>query len=264
MSKLDILIEQSSFLLDQQKESLRECSAIFKDLLNTVETKLNGTTDEEEREALESAFDMLSGQAQKTANDAQEDVDFLIEQLGALNAIKAMPDQKKAKEMLDLLFDENEELEDTAVFKKNLIDEAKLSKQNLLIVMGDLKHTIIEGNAEEVSMFLKSLTEEGDEDQEENEDGCCGDEEEDGCCDDDAEELRACVCGKGKDGKCTCKPKEEATGGCGGCKGCGSGGCGSSKASSDKFDIFELLSEAEEESKTETNAHASSKKTGCC
>jgi len=284
VSKLVTVIEQTTFLLGKQKESLGDCSAIFKDLLNTVEVKLNKTTDTKERETLEKVYDAISGQAQKMADYIQEDINFLTEQLTAFTNITKINDPKQSQEILDLMLGEAGELGETAEFKKTVTEEAVMSKQNLTMLVEDLKATILEGNAEEVGMFLESLLEDDadmnddqdldeDEEEEDEEDGCC-DDEEDGCCDDDEEEeLAPCICGKGENGKCTCKKtstKETSKGCGGGCNGCSGGGCGSgcgtSSGSSKSFDLFELLNEPDTstDKKSHTFEKASEKKTGCC
>lgn len=271
-NKLVTVIEQTSFLLGKQKESLHDCLSIFKDLLNVVEVKLNKTTDTKERETLEKVYDAVSGQAQKMSDFIQDDINFLAEQLAAFNNIKNMNDPKQSQELLDLMLGDTGELGETAEFKKTVTEEAEMSKQNLTAVVEDLKATILEGNAEEVGMFLDSLLEDEEneeddeeEDDEDEEDGCC-DDDEGGCCDDeDEEELAPCICGKGENGKCTCKKnsKEASSSmGCGGgCNGCSGGGCGSGCGSSSKsFDLFELLND---DTSTDKKSH-SDKKTGCC
>jgi len=283
VSKLVTVIEQTTFLLGKQKESLNDCSSIFKDLLTTVEAKLNKTTDTKERETLEKVYDAVSGQAQKMADYIQEDINFLTEQLAAFGDIQKINDPVKTQEVLDLILGDAGELANTVEFKKTVTEEADMSKQNLITLIEDLKATIQEGNAEEVGMFLDSLLEDDadmntldededmdldEEDEEDEEDGCCDDEDGE-CCDEDEdeekEELAPCVCGKGKDGKCTCKKSsKEASSGCGGgCSGCKGGGCGSGCSTSSKsFDLFELLNE--KDAPIETKGHGSDKKTGCC
>ena len=210
MSILQKLTEQTVFLLEKQKEANKDCIVIFSGLLDVIKSKLQQPKiDATERTALEQIHALLSEQSETIKEEAQVDIDFLTEQLQALNQVKTVEakDPVKAKELLAMLVDENEEVKETEAFKKEVIDEAKASKENLMTMVTDIKEAITEGNAEEVAQYLESiLSSEGD-------DSCCDDEE----CDDEA-----------------CGETEKAD--CGDCKGCSDDGC--STTTTGKIDIF--------------------------
>lgn len=225
MALLQSLIDQTVFLLEKQKEANKDCVAIFSGLLDVIKAKLEQhKVDSAERSALEQVHALISEQSETIKEEAQVDIDFLTEQLQALNQVKTVEakDPIKAKELLAMLVDESEEVKDTDAFKQEVLDEAKASKENLMTMVTDIKDAITEGNAEEVAQYLESILSSEDS-------GCCDDEEcDDDNCDDD-------------DGM------EAADGGCGSCNGCSGGGCGDSCGSSKSgLDIFADLERYEQ------------------
>lgn len=274
LAKLPDLIEQTVFLLQRQKDAQQDCSSMFKDLLIVVKAKRAGVVgDNEEGQALDQIHDLVSDQVENVVQEAQVDIDFLTEQLASLQKIQQIKDPSQANEVLSMLIDSEEDIRNTAEFKKEVSEEAAISRENLMTMISDIKDSIKEGGAKEVALYLESILEgaeeEGleidmDEDDEE-EDGCCDDDEEGGCCDEEEEaELKPCTCGKGQGGMCTCKSdgkqrmtKVASGGGCGGgCSGCSGGGCGSG-CGSKKTDLFgdlekyekALLAEADEKTR---------------
>lgn len=180
MIKVETLIEQTEFLLDKQKEAQKECIDIFNDLLKVVEKKRKQVTDEEEVAALDQVSGLISNQVEAISEETQVDIDFLGEQLEALKNIQKIKDPAKMKEMLALLIDEEEDIKETNAFKKDVNEEAMLSKQNLLTLVNDLKDAVTEGSAKDVALYLESIleSEEGEEESDE-EDGECWDDDED-------------------------------------------------------------------------------------
>ncbi len=246
MSKLISLIEQTAFLLEKQKEAQKECAVIFNDLISATRGKLDQNKDDRESiEHLEQVYTLIQEQSEKLAEEAQVDIDFLSEQLQALHKIQEVKDQEKARELLSMLVDEEEELKDTESFKREINEEAQLSRQNLLAMVNDIKDAIKEGSAQDVALYLENLLEDG-EDMNTNEEG---DEdgwefEEEGCDD--------CSCGMGEEGKkCVCKKEASAQSGCGSCKGCSGGGCGSG-CGSKSVDIFAELKQYHDDSSDKT------------
>ncbi len=240
MNKLQTLIEQTSFLLDHQKQALADCEGMFGDLLATVNTQAAKTNpDTDEGEAINRIAAVLQTQSDRLLEDASHDVTFLTEQLEALNKIAAIADQTKRTEMLSMLIDDAEEIKDTAEFKQVVVDESAASKESLVAMLSDIKDAINEGSIEEVAEYLESVFGEDSEDD----DLCCDDEEcdcdedEDGCCDDEDEDGASC-----SSGGCGCKEEGAEAGSCGGCTGCGDGdGCGS-----EPIDMFGSLKDYEQ------------------
>lgn len=241
MNKLQMLIDQTSFLFDHQKQALTDCESMFDDLLATVNTQAAKTSPEtDEGDALVRIAVTLKEQADRMVEDASQDVAFLAEQLEALKKVAVVNDPVKRSELFALLVEEGEEIKDTAEFKQMVLDESAASKESLSAMLSDIKEAINEGNVSEVAEYLESVfAEENDEDDCcDNEDGdCdCDDEDEDGCSDDEESEDD---CG---DGACGCKDEGAEAGSCGSCNGCGDGGGCGSKA----VDIFANLKEYEQ------------------
>ena len=213
MSKrLQTLIEQTEFVLARQEEAKVACSTAFTALLQRIDGQLKSSNGAQAKR-LKQVYDMLAGQAEQLVTDTQGDIDFLNEQLNALRSITKVQDAKKAKEMLDLLLDSDEELMPTAEFKESVMEELVASQEGFNAVMEDIAAALEEGDLANVEAMLEQLAlaaAEDEADDEEDEDGCSDDE--DGC-------------GSG----CS-------SGGCGDCK----TGCGSSN---DKgVDIFGSIS----------------------
>ncbi len=184
MVKVETLIEQTSLLLDRQKEAQQECVNIFKGLLSVIDAKRGQAKgNAEEVEALERVHGLIGEQVTRIQEDTQVDIDFLAEQLEALRNIQAIKDPGQRQEMLGMLLDEDEEIKDTETFKKEITEEAAVSKQNLMTMVNDLKEAIKEGSAQDVALYLESLLEEdSDADDEDDEDECDDDECDDDCC----------------------------------------------------------------------------------
>lgn len=249
MSRIQTLIDQTSFLLDCQKEALAECNRVFEDLLAVVNARAAKTTNgTQDAETISRIAGLIRTQADGLMEEATVDIEFLTEQLETLKKIAVVENPAQAKELLNMIFDENEELKDTATFKQEVLDEASSSKQSLLAMVNDLKDAVNEGSIEEVAAYLESVVgEDADEDLEDDEDeeeGCC-DGDDDDCCDDDEDaccddEESSC----GANGGCACEAVGAEKGSCGGCSGCGSskeGGCGTSSV-----DLFGSLKDYEQ------------------
>lgn len=204
MVKLNTLIEQTSFLIDKQKDAMQDCIEMFNDLLSTVDAQMKKAPKNSElAENLTQVSDLIGEQLKLIKEDAQGDIDFLKEQLEALQSIKAVDDPKKAKALLEAIIDEDEEIKDTAVFKKEVTEESVASRQGLATMINDIKDAIKEGNAKEVVLYLESILSadnEGSEDEDDVKDLIFGldeeddeEEAEDSCC-------KSCSGCKGKKG----------------------------------------------------------------
>lgn len=195
MSKLETLLEQTSFLLEKQKEVKHETHRIFSELLAFVEQHLRkNAPGSDTAQILQKIHDLLSGHAQRLADEAQEDVRHLQENLEALLQIKEMSDPEKADELLaSFMEDDYDDLPDVASFKKDVIDELSHSKSSLLAMVEDVKEAIKEGEAEEIALLLEAIAAEheaegNDEDDHEEDDveedddfGGCGSCSSGGC-----------------------------------------------------------------------------------
>jgi hypothetical protein len=203
--KVETLIEQTSLLLEKQKEAQQECVEIFKGLLSAIDKKREQAKgNAEDNEALERVHGLVAEQVTRIQEDTQVDIDFLAEQLEALRNIQAIKDPGQRQEMLGMLLDEDEDIKDTETFKKELTEEAAISKQNLVTMVNDLKEAIKEGGAQDVALYLESLLEEDSDGDEDDEDECDDDDCDDECC---------------QSSKKSCGSSKSCGDGCGGCGG---------------------------------------------
>ena len=237
MSRLEMLLEQTEYLLNKQLLAKEHCSGAFADLLALMEEKIaQGLKGGQKVESLERVHDMLSGQAQKLMDDTQEDVEFLQEQIKALRGIRKMENAAKAQEALNHLIDPSEEIIETEEFIAGIDEEMAMSQEGFGFVISDIKDALLEGDIATVEAMLTTMATNDDLSidlgDEEDED----DEEEDGCC---------------GSGGCS-------TGGCGSCP----TGCGDSE-DEDGVDIFgqvskydrDLAKDAKNDSDKNKNGH---------
>lgn len=219
MSKVDIIIEQTNFLLDSQKASLVECKSLFAEFIQEIEKHLKNAKNKEDTEILERILNKVQEQAHNLVEDLNEDNNFIAEQLKMLQKIKSHQNQKEAEEMLHMMIDVDNIL-DIEDFKKSVKEETLVAHGNLRSMIDDLVGALEEGGAQEVLLLLEALNDLGDtleEDEflDEDEWEMCDDEE----CDDSS------------------------------CSGCSSScsDCGSSKV--DIFEAFSKLAQKEETKK---------------
>ena len=217
MSRLDTIIEQTVFLIEKQKEAQRDCSLFFHDLLQTAQKKCDATAiGHEDREGMEYVCDLISEQAERISEDAQIEIDYLEEQLEALQSIKSLKDPKREEEMLGELLDAEAEVKDTKEFIKEVTDESLNARHNLAIVINDMKAALSEGNVDELVTYLETILEADEEEGEECENcedckGCEdfddeeeGEEEEECCCTSKKKPAQSSCCGNKNKSNC-CK-----------------------------------------------------------
>jgi len=174
--RLDQISEQTAYLLEKQREFLEASESSFDSLLAAVDDKLK-TKDREESgdlEDLKSIYDILVAQKQKTSTDVQDDIKFLEEQLAAINQIRSLQDPQKAKELLNMIIDEKEELLETEEFKKQVDQDILKSQKELEVMVDDLKHSLEEENPHELKMLLEAIAAEDEEDDSSCATSCSG------------------------------------------------------------------------------------------
>lgn len=239
VSRLETLIEQTSFLLERQEEVKLECDDIFRDFLNFLQQKINDFNEEEEQQSsLEKVHDMISGHAQKLTDEAQEDIEFLREQLRALQEVSKIADPTRAKEILAEMIDEDEEIPDTEEFKVSVQQESIEAKSNLLAMVDDVKEALRDGDVKEVELLLEAMVEEQSSGDINGLQFSLDDEdEEDG--------------GEQQGGNNDNEEGEASSGGCCGSGGCAPGGCGDCSMdcgpAKGATDIFSMLGQYERE-----------------
>lgn len=208
MHKIEPLIEQTTFLLEKQKESKDVCEKIFADLLELIDQKAKTAKVAEDARSLEKIYSLITEQAQGLKKETQEDLDFLQEQLKMFEQLQGMADKAKADEILRMTVEDIDEVQDLEEFKKGVLEEAQLSKQNLLVMVEDIKAALNEGSAEEVAAVLEAIiTEQKDQCDCDpcacDDEDCFCDDEEDDEDNESADEASSCgsCCGCSKSNK---------------------------------------------------------------
>ncbi len=254
MSRLNKLIEQTSYLLLKQGEAQKETASLFENVLSFIEKEAEKKP-EAHKNRLIDVCELLAGRAETLNNYAQEDIDFLQDQLKALKSIQGVKDPKAAAEMLEALVDSDEEVSETEDFKHALDEELSQSKEVLITVIDEIKEAVERNDIKETEILIEGMIEAEEMDDEDDDD--YDDEDED---EDDEEDD--------KDEKPARKKKASGCGDCSG--GCGpSGGC-SSKGGSDDGDIFSFMSNYDRalnndlEEEDEDDDCCDDDKGGCC
>ncbi len=244
MSRLVKLIEQTAYLLSKQYESQTQLEKLFADVLSFIE-KSAETKPEAHKDRLMEVYELLSKRAETMNHYSQEDIDFLKDQIKALEAIQQVRDPKIAAEMLEALVDEDEEVLETAEFKQQLDEELDQSRQVLSAVMEDIKEAVDRNDIKETEILIESMLEADDMDDEDDED----DEDDDNEDEDEDEDNN--------------RRSSKKKGGCGDCSGgCGpKGGC-SSKSGGDDEDFFSFMGKYDKE--LNDDVEEEEEKDGCC
>lgn len=207
MTPFQQLHEQTIFLMKIEKDAFLDCSREMADLLSLLKAKIDAHVDEESKEVLISIEESLRTQMTAMVTSMQEDIEFLHQQVKAMNQITEVTDPVRRAELERIMMQEAGELIPMEEFKKEIEAHSQEAKTGFFAMTEDIRNAIEEGNEEELSMLLEAMAEEED-DEDEDDDGCCGrrgcDEDEDddaetkscgtkqsseGCCDDDDEDC---------------------------------------------------------------------------
>ena len=99
-SKLDLAIEQSTFLLEQQSLAREECARLFDELLKTIDHASSQNKNEVKR--FEHIYDIVAGLAQKFSDDTQDDIEDIEKQLIEFKKLRSIPNIKQQNKCLIL------------------------------------------------------------------------------------------------------------------------------------------------------------------
>jgi hypothetical protein len=171
--RLNSLIEQTSFLLERQKELHAKTSTVFNTLLSVVENKLktiDTTARKQDADDLMAITGYVSDHKAKSDEQIKDDIDFLAEQLTALNQIKAVNDDAKMEELLNMIIAKDEKIPDTAAFKKMIADETVNNFRDLDLMLSDMKSAIEEDDIHEIKLLLEAIKDQ--ENSAKDEHGC--------------------------------------------------------------------------------------------
>ena len=179
--KIDIVFEQTAFLLEKQKELLTVVDKIYKDLLNLISSEIKEKKDSDMLNDLEAINKNISDHYKNLNSDIIEDIKFIEEQFKSMSEIKNVKDEKKAEELLAMIIDSEDELVETQEFKNQVATDLTNSLKELQIMSEDLANAIKEGKAKELRLMLEAVEEHNH------------DLEKDGCDDDSCSTCSGCL-----------------------------------------------------------------------
>jgi hypothetical protein len=191
VANIEVLLEQTEFLLVKQIEAKDKCTEMIKGIVLFIEKEMeNGAENPEKKEALKKIHLLLNDFIQKITDVSDSDISFLKEQNKVLKDIGKIEDPNKASEVLNLIVDPSEKFVETNQFKKSILDDMKACEVELTNIFDDIKAAIKEDNLMEIEYMLKDIISE----YEEKEKGNGSPQEEELSC---SEESGCFGCSKG-------------------------------------------------------------------
>jgi len=199
--KINTLAEQTSFLIEKQKELKGISSEAFSKMLSRVDDELKTVERDSgsEKEAdLKAIYNFIADFSKNYAQDLNEDIEFLNEQLVALKEIVNISDEQKVQELSSMILDKDEDLIDTEKFKEEVNLDMQDSKRNLKNMSEDILNSLEENRIHELKLLLEAAQAEQEknledfEDDDFDEDEECDDEE---CGDEECSDCSSCSCG---------------------------------------------------------------------
>lgn len=146
-----------------QSESLRELS----EFQQTLEAFDESALGESEKEVVADIKKMFATSIAKLTAQFSDDLEFLIEQKAAIDAVNGVQDEAKRKELIAMLVEDFGEVEtDFEVFEKDLQAQAAEDRQFLQNIIQDLTHMLHEGGFKEIEAVLSEFTDVSEDDDE--------------------------------------------------------------------------------------------------
>jgi len=189
--RLNVVFEQTEFLLSKQKELVNFVEKIYTNLLGLLESEINKNT--KDLEDLKAIHANISNHYNSLSADIKEDISFIEEQLNAIAQVKNVQDSAKAEELLNMIVDKDDTLVETQEFKKQVEQDLGNSFKELEYMSQDLTNAIKEGKAKEVRLMLEAV----ESHEHDLNCGCCDDESCDESCNESA--CSSCSGCSGKD-----------------------------------------------------------------
>ncbi len=205
--KLSLLIDQSNFLIEKQKEAQDDGRALFEGLIFFIEEKIGQESDKDKIQHLKEVGEMFVSQAQDVQDAIDDDIEYVAEQKEGLIELRdKVSDSERKKELLYSIVDEGDEISPIDEFKEEVIREAESSKAHLSAMIEDFKSALEEDKIEEVKLHLQAMFD-SEEDEGDFEGvaldcgSCAGCGTGDGCGaplqeDNASIQPKACACGK--------------------------------------------------------------------
>jgi len=181
MAKIDVLAEQTAFLLEKQKELFSVFSKGFKelnDLLTVEKEKAEAAKIGPALESFQQVQMLLDEQEKEIIDQGEQDIEFLEEQLKAIEQVRNLSDEKQAEELTGMMLEADKELSDTARFKADVEEEGREAQDGFRSMIDDITSVLQEEGITELAALLEAHKLAAQQEK------ACEDEE----CDDDCEE----------------------------------------------------------------------------
>lgn len=157
--RIKIVFDQTNFLVEKQRELFEIVEKTYTELLDLIAKKIEQEGDSDVLNDLSAINKNISDHYESLNSDIKEDIDFLAEQLKAITQIKDMEDKEKAEELLSMIVNKEDELVETAEFKKQVEDDLLSSTRELKTMHTDLMNALNEGKVKELRLMLEAVEE---------------------------------------------------------------------------------------------------------
>jgi len=178
MTKVDIITEQTQFLLEKQQEVFTYGTGEFKsvyDLLETEKKKAEQVNAGPELASFQNVISIVAEQEKELLiAPFEEEISFLKEQLSLLEQIKLIDDEQKREELIGMILEEDTELEETVQFKVDVEQEAEEIKNEFRMLLQEIKEALLEEGIKELETFLEAARAERDDEEPDEETSECG------------------------------------------------------------------------------------------
>ena len=183
MAKIDVLAEQTAFLLEKQKELFSVFSQGFKELNDLIIVEKEKAEAAKIGPALESFQEvqtLLDEQEKEIIGQGEQDIEFLEEQLKAIEQVRNLSDEKQAEELTGMMLEADKDLSETKQFKADVEEEGREAQDGFRSMIDDITSVLQEDGITELVALLEAhklaaQQEKACEDEE------CDDDSEDGC-----------------------------------------------------------------------------------
>lgn len=182
MSKIEVIAEQTAFLLEKQKFILDMFKKGFSGLygeLEIAQKKAEQTNAGSDLISFQNVFALLSEYEKELVDNLEQDMTFVKEQHSAVIKIAEINDEKVANELIELMLEDGYEIEDSTAFKMEIEEEVEEAKEEFAGMREDILDVLSTGGVKELEEMLRvhkesrKAEEEADE-CDEDEDECCG------------------------------------------------------------------------------------------
>ncbi len=170
--RVETLAKQTEYLLKKQQELLKTSADVFESLTGVIDDKIK-TLKEDDSKDLQDVKVYIVEHNKKSDGQLKEDIEFLNEQLSAINQIKALDDIAKMDELLNMMLNKEQELEEMDKFKTRLDSDVQACVNELNFMFDDIKSAIDEGKIRELKLMIEAVKDQQEKDREKEEKNNC-------------------------------------------------------------------------------------------